>query len=146
MAALIAALGAGSAAVAGHDWGGGLAWSLASRHPSASSGCAPQRPPSGPLPHQPEHRPPVAPHLVHSPSSSPGCPSGWAARDFQALRWVLRHQPTRPGAFTAQDIDRYVVAAARPGALRAAINYYRAAFRANPLTQAHGCVAWISRP
>ena len=60
-----------------------------------------------------------------------------AARDFRALRRALRQQPTRPGAFTAQDIDRYVAAAAQPGALRAAINYYRAAFRANPLAQVH---------
>jgi pimeloyl-ACP methyl ester carboxylesterase len=29
VADLIVALGAGSAAVAGHDWGGGLAWLLA---------------------------------------------------------------------------------------------------------------------
>src|SRR5215218_7477338 len=34
----IAALGAGSATVAGHDWGGGLAWLLAMHHPSGSSG------------------------------------------------------------------------------------------------------------
>jgi pimeloyl-ACP methyl ester carboxylesterase len=60
-----------------------------------------------------------------------------AARDFRALRRALGRQPTRPGAFTAQDIDRYVAAAAQPGALRAAINYYRAAFRANPLAQVH---------
>jgi pimeloyl-ACP methyl ester carboxylesterase len=61
-----------------------------------------------------------------------------AARDFRALRRALGRQPIRPGAFTAQDIDRYVTAAAQPGAMRAAINYYRAAFRANPLAQAHG--------
>ena len=60
-----------------------------------------------------------------------------AARDFRALRRALGRQPTRPGAFTAQDIDRYVAAAAQPGALRAAVNYYRAAFRANPLAQVH---------
>jgi len=47
--------------------------------------------------------------------------------------------PTDPagGAFTAQDIDRYVAAASQPGAMGAAINYYRAAVRANPLAQAH---------
>ena len=33
VADLIMALGAGSAAVAGHDWGGGLAWLLAMQHP-----------------------------------------------------------------------------------------------------------------
>ena len=60
-----------------------------------------------------------------------------AARDFRALRRALRQQPTRPGAFTAQDIDRYVAAAAQPGAMRAAINYYRATLRTNPLAQAH---------
>src|SRR5215211_71816 len=97
VADLIVALGAGSATVAGHDWGGGLAWLLAMQHPE---------------------------RLM-------------AARDFQGLRRALRRQPTRPGAFTAQDIDRYVAAAAQPGALRAAINYYRAAVRANPLAQVH---------
>jgi hypothetical protein len=60
-----------------------------------------------------------------------------AARDFRALRRALGRQPTQPGAFTAQDIDRYVAAAAQPGALRAAINYYRAAVRASPLAQVH---------
>jgi epoxide hydrolase 4 len=100
VADLIVALDADSAAVAGHDWGGGLAWLLAMHHPE------------------------LVERLV-------------AARDFQALRRALRQQPSRPGAFTAQDIDRYVAAAAQPGALRAAINYYRAAFQANPLAQAH---------
>ena len=38
---------------------------------------------------------------------------------------------------TLQDIDRYVAAAAQPGALGAAINYYRATFRANSLAQVH---------
>jgi pimeloyl-ACP methyl ester carboxylesterase len=59
-----------------------------------------------------------------------------AARDFPALRRALGRQSTRPGAFTAQDIDRYVAAAARLGAMGAATNY-RAAFRANPLAQVH---------
>src|SRR4030095_4659943 len=45
-------------------------------------------------------------------------------------------QSTRPGAFTARDLDRCVAAAAQPGVLRAAVNYYRAAVRANPLAQA----------
>jgi pimeloyl-ACP methyl ester carboxylesterase len=96
VADLIVALDAGSAAVAGHDWGGGLAWLLAMHHPE------------------------LVERLV-------------AARDFRALRRALGRQPSRPGAFTAQDIDRYVAAAAQPGALRAAVNYYRAAVRTNPL-------------
>jgi pimeloyl-ACP methyl ester carboxylesterase len=137
MADLIVALGAGSAAVAGHDWGGALAWLLAMHHPERVQRLVVLN----------------APHPIRflkglrSPRQlrrswyilafqAPWLPERLiAARDFQALRRALGRQPTRPGAFTAQDIDRYVAAAAQPGALHAAINYYRAAFRANPLAQ-----------
>src|SRR5829696_7308288 len=138
VADLIVALGAGSATVAGHDWGGGLAWLLAMHHPERVQRLVILN----------------APHPIRfltglrSPRQLrrswyilafqlPWLPERLlAARDFQALRRALRRQPTRPGAFTAQDIDRYVTAAAQPGALRAAINYYRAAVRGNPLAQA----------
>ena len=139
LADLIGALGAGSAAVAGHDWGGGLAWLLAMHHPERVQRLIVLN----------------APHPIRflkgltSPRQLlrswyilafqlPWLPERLiAARDFQALRRALRQQPTRPGAFTAQDIDRYMAAAAQPGALRAAINYYRAAVRANLLAQMH---------
>jgi epoxide hydrolase 4 len=137
VANLIETLGAGSAAVAGHDWGGGLAWLLAMQHPERVQCLVLLN----------------APHPVRflnglrSPRQLrrswyilafqlPWLPERLiAARDFQALRRALGRQPTRPGAFTAQDIDRYVAAAAQPGALRAAINYYRAAVRANLVAQ-----------
>ena len=140
VADLILALGAGSATVAGHDWGGALAWLLAMQHPERIQRLIVLN----------------APHPIRflkgltSPRQlrrswyilafqAPWLPERLvAARDFRALRRALGRQPTRPGAFTAQDIDRYVAAAAQPGALRAAVNYYRAAFRANPLVQAHG--------
>jgi pimeloyl-ACP methyl ester carboxylesterase len=139
VADLILALGADSAAVAGHDWGGGLAWLLAMHHPERVQRLMVLN----------------APHPIRfltglrSPRQLrrswyilafqlPWLPEQLiAARDFQALRRALGRQPTRPGAFTAQDIDRYVAAAAQPRALRAAINYYRAAVRANPLAQVH---------
>ena len=139
VADLIVSLGAGSAVVAGHDWGGGLAWLLAMHHPERVERLVVLN----------------APHPIrflkglHSPRQLrrswyilafqlPWLPERLvAARDFRALRRALGRQPTRPGAFTAQDIDRYVAAAAQPGALRAAINYYRAAVRANPLAQVY---------
>jgi pimeloyl-ACP methyl ester carboxylesterase len=139
MADLIVALGAGSATVAGHDWGGGLAWLLAMQHPERIQRLVVLN----------------APHPIRflkglrSPRQLrrswyilafqlPWLPERLvAAWDFRALRRALGRQPTRPGAFTAEDIDRYVAAAAQPGALRAAINYYRAAVRASPLAQAH---------
>jgi pimeloyl-ACP methyl ester carboxylesterase len=137
MADLIVALGAGSAAVAGHDWGGGLAWLLAMHHPERVERLVVLNAPQ-----------PI--RFLKGLRSSRQLRRSWyilafqlpwlperliAARDFRALRRALGRQPTWPDAFTAQDIDRYVAAAAQPGALRAAINYYRAAFRANPLAQ-----------
>jgi hypothetical protein len=103
-------------------------------HPATGG---PQRAPPGPLPQGPGQPPPAAPQLVPARLPAPWLPERLlAARDFWALRRALGRQPTRPGAFTAQDIDRYVAAAAQPGALRAAVNYYRAAVRANPLALA----------
>src|SRR5215217_4691096 len=149
VADLIVALGADSAAVAGHDWGGGLAWLLAMQHPELVERLVVLN----------------APHPIRflkglrSPRQlrrswyilafqAPWLPERLlAAGDFQALRRALRQQPSRPGAFTAQDIDRYVAAAAQPGALRAAINYYRAAVRApTPWPRCIPCLAWTSRP
>ena len=54
------------------------------------------------------------------------------AGDFALLRSALRRDPVRAGTtFTAEDIERYVGAMARPGALTATLNYYRALLR-NP--------------
>jgi pimeloyl-ACP methyl ester carboxylesterase len=58
--------------------------------------------------------------------------AGIRARDFNALRQLFRDGPARPGAFTVADIDRYVDAFRQPGALTAAVNYYRAAARRSP--------------
>ncbi len=56
-----------------------------------------------------------------------------AAGDFAPLQRALRNEPVRPGEFIDEDIERYAEALARPGALTAALNYYRALFRRNPL-------------
>ena len=53
------------------------------------------------------------------------------AGNFALLRSALRRDPVRPEALTAEDIERYVEAIARPGALTATLNYYRALLR-NP--------------
>jgi len=74
VADLIMALDAGSAAVAGHDWGGALAWLLAMQHPERLQRLVVLNAPH-PIrflkglrsPHQ----------LRRSWYSSPGCPNGW---------------------------------------------------------------------
>jgi pimeloyl-ACP methyl ester carboxylesterase len=52
-------------------------------------------------------------------------------RRWEALRRGLEND-ARPGAFTGEDIDRYVEAWSQPGAITTMINYYRAAFRQTP--------------
>ena len=59
-----------------------------------------------------------------------GAPVARAARSPR-IRSVLHRDTVRPGAFTAEDIERYVEAMARPEALTATLNYYRALLR-NP--------------
>ena len=116
------------ATVVGHDWGGVVAWELAHRHPDVLDRLVVCN----------------APHLdalareLRSPRQ---IRRSWYAAAFQVpklpeyllgrgdygwLRRLLERGPTNPEAFSAGDIERYRRAIARPGALRAALNYYRA--------------------
>jgi pimeloyl-ACP methyl ester carboxylesterase len=130
---LILACGERTASVVGHDWGAIVAWIAAMRHPGRVGRLAilnvphPARFPDGLLsPRQ----------LLRSSYvfffQIPRLPEKVIrARDFALLRSALRRDPVRPGTFTAEDIERYVGAMARPGALTATLNYYRALLR-NP--------------
>ena len=51
---------------------------------------------------------------------------------YRAIERQLTREPKRPRAFSDEDIAAYKEAIAQPGALTAAINYYRATFRRNP--------------
>jgi pimeloyl-ACP methyl ester carboxylesterase len=55
----------------------------------------------------------------------------WVIRagNFAGLERSFRQEPVRPGTFSDEDIQLYKQALARPGALTAALNYYRAVFR-----------------
>jgi epoxide hydrolase 4 len=122
-----------TATVVGHDWGAIVAWIAAMCHPGRVGRLAilnvphPARYPDGLLsPRQ----------LLRSSYvfffQIPRLPEEVIrAGDFALLRSALRRDPVRPGTFTAEDIERYVEAMARPGALTATLNYYRALLR-NP--------------
>jgi epoxide hydrolase 4 len=129
----------GRACVAGHDWGGVLAWGLAARHPGLVERLAVLNAPH-PAAYLRELRGPA--QWVRSWYvfffQLPWLPERLLrAGDYALLRRVLRRQSARRGAFTPADVARYKEALDRPGALTAALNYYRAAFR-HPLAGVTG--------
>ena len=132
---LIRACGEESATVVGHDWGAMVAWMAAMMYPERIEKLGILN-----VPH-PERfvRGLLRPSQLLRSSymfffQVPRLPEKvLAARNFASLRYTLRNEPICPGAFTDEDIERYVEALARPGALTATLNYYRALFRRSPL-------------
>lgn len=130
LAALIAALGAERAFLVGHDIGGALAWVLAMLHPERVERLAilnmphPQRF----VEHLSTFRQKLRSWYVFF-FRLPWLPElAFRAFRFKALRWILSTQ-VRPGAHTQEDVEKYVEAMSRPGALNRSINYYRAFLR-----------------
>jgi epoxide hydrolase 4 len=132
---LILACGEESAVVVGHDWGAAVAWMTAMLHPGRVKRLGVLN-----VPH-PERfaRGLLRPAQLLRSSymfffQVPHLPEKvLAAGDFASLRYTLRNETIHPGTFTDEDIERYAEALARPGALTATLNYYRALFRRNPL-------------
>ena len=131
---LVPALGEERAAIVGHDWGGIVAWAVAILHPGRVERLAILN-----VPH-PERfsRGLRTPRQLLKSSYAFFFQLPWLpervlrAGDFALVRSVLRNDPVRPGTFGEDDINRYVEALSRPGALTAAINYYRALARRAP--------------
>jgi pimeloyl-ACP methyl ester carboxylesterase len=128
VAGLIQACGAERATVVGHDWGGGVAWGFAMRYPQLLDRLAILNCPH-PVPFLRALRTPrqLRKSWYIFFFQLPWLPeASFRARDFEGLRETFRREPTRPGAFSEADVDRYVEALARPRALTSAISYYRA--------------------
>jgi pimeloyl-ACP methyl ester carboxylesterase len=131
VAGLIEHAGESQASVVGHDWGGGIAWSLAMHRPEVVRKLVILNAPH-PAAFLRELRRPS--QLLRSWYvfffQLPWLPE-WCLRmgNFALLERTLRHDPVRPDAFTEEDLRRYKRALSQPGAITAAINYYRAALR-----------------
>lgn len=127
---LIDHFGADSAALVAHDWGAGVAWAVAQKYPQRVSKLAVLQ---------------VPPAAVWRANISlrqllrswymfffqlPRLPE-WAIgrKDFAALDKTFRDTVARKDTFSDTDIEFYKEALRRPGALTAAINYYRANVR-----------------
>jgi len=134
IAGLIGATGRRQAFVVAHDWGGAVAWWLALTRPELVRGLVAIN-----MPH------PVVLRrcLRTSPAQRrrsrymlyfqlPWLPERrLAGGDFAYMAAALA-KTSRPGTFTADDLACYREAWARPGALTAMLNWYRAALRRPP--------------
>ncbi len=129
---LIRAFGEEKAIIIGHDWGGGVAWAFASHYPQATERLVVMNCP---------HPGPLQKHLR---SNLRQLRRSWYIFFFQIpwlpewgirlnARWFVeqafRGMAIRKEAFPDEELRHYVNALLKPGALTAAINYYRAAFR-----------------
>ena len=134
VAGLVRHLGAERAHVAGHDWGGMVAWYLGMHRPEVLDRLVVLNAPH-PAAFAREIRKPD--QMLRSAYAAffqlPILPEAvLRAGDFALLERVFRREPARPGAFTGEDVERYREALSRPGALTAMLGYYRAAARHRP--------------
>jgi pimeloyl-ACP methyl ester carboxylesterase len=124
---LIDHFGASEASVVAHDWGAGIAWAIAQKHPERLSRLAiMQVPPAA------AWRANISvPQLLRSWYMFffllPRVPEWVISRNnFGALDDVFKKKIARAGSFSDADIELYKQALRQPGALTAAVNYYRA--------------------
>lgn len=128
---LLAALGHENAAVAAHDWGGGVAWNLVIRHPGRVRRLAildTPHPDAGRLLESQEER--ISWYRTFF--QIPWLPE-WSAR---LGHWYVQSKvlldTSRAGAFPEEKLALYRSAWDRDGAFGTMVNWYRAAFRRPP--------------
>jgi pimeloyl-ACP methyl ester carboxylesterase len=135
----------------GHDWGGIVAWWVAASHPERIERLVIANAP---------HPDVVRPFIRKNPTQLlrsyyvalfqlPGVPERLlSAGNFLALRRALR-KTSWPGTFTDEDLDFYLDSWAKPGALTAMLNWYRALVqrRTRPVgrVQAPARILWGKR-
>jgi epoxide hydrolase 4 len=131
VAALIRWAGAERAIVVGHDWGAVVAWNFAMRYPEMLERLVILNVPHPALMRKALCKPR---QLLRSSYmfffQLPWLPEAASLADNAlVLRKILEMDPVCKGAFSPEDIERYVTAMKQPGALTGGMNYYRALFR-----------------
>jgi pimeloyl-ACP methyl ester carboxylesterase len=132
VAALVHAMGEprSRAHIVGHDWGGIIAWAFASQHPEMVDKLVILNAPHLDIYARRVRR---LPQMLRSWYvmffQLPWLPEKLlAANRYGAIRKIFRRSPARAGAFSREESAQYVEGMSKPGALTAALNYYRANF------------------
>jgi pimeloyl-ACP methyl ester carboxylesterase len=131
---LIDEAGAAKAYVAGHDWGGAVAWWLGIKHPERLEKLALLN-----IPHPVVMQRAVRKDPVQRKKSSyifffqlPWLPERSFRKNHFARGVKSLQGSSRPGTFSDADLDLYREVWSRPGEVHAMINWYRASLRAQP--------------
>jgi pimeloyl-ACP methyl ester carboxylesterase len=132
---LIGELGAESALMVGHDWGGSVAWVTAMHHPEMVDRLA--------------ILDAAHPRKLNEALKTPGQlrrswyffffqPPAVVERIVRADNWRFFRRFLRDAQppYTSEEMDRYVEAWSQPGAATGMVNYYRAAVRQSPKSPA----------
>jgi pimeloyl-ACP methyl ester carboxylesterase len=123
---LVRHFGAGEAAVVGHDWGAAVAWAVAETHPEYVWKLAALQVPPGKVWAKNMTLRQLLKSWYMFFFQLPSIPE-WLIRrdDFAGLEETFR-KTARPGTFSETDLAILKSALREPGALTAAVNYYRA--------------------
>lgn len=125
---LMEALGYRRALVAGHDWGGIVAWSLGIVYPQRVERLITLNAPHPQLLRHAlrRNRRQLRRSWYVLAFQVPWLPEQIIrANDYALIEWMFRGMALRQHTFSDDDIDAYKDAASKPGALTAMINWYR---------------------
>jgi len=129
LGALARHLGHSRFTLVAHDWGGGVAWSLALRHPEWLDGLVIVNSPHPTLFERELNTNPAQQKasMYTRMFQSPKTEALLSANDFKALQDIVVTDGLKRGHFDEADRQAYLQAWSQPGALTGSLNYYRAA-------------------
>jgi len=144
IAELVKALGEKKAIIVGHDWGGAVAWVVATMFPEVVSKLAVLN-----IPHPSEMKKALMGFNMAQWKKSyyiflfqlPRLPERFIGRDLKGFfekAFTTFAPKGKVAGITDEEISKYVEAYSQPGALSSTINYYRAAFRQLGGLNVHG--------
>ncbi|HEY8562869.1 MAG TPA: alpha/beta hydrolase [Pyrinomonadaceae bacterium] len=124
---LIRHFGRERAAIVGHDWGAAIGWAIGENHPESVSKlvCLQVPPPSVWLKNLSWRQALASSYMLFF--QIPVLPEWLVSRDdYALLARSMKRLTTDASIFSDEDLARYKESWSEPGALTAAINYYRA--------------------